>query len=109
MRPSTWQQRLDLGFRGGIVADHQHRLGDLGEHRPVQPGPLLNRGRDLISRHPQRSQQRIQRLFRPHWRLVVAVQVDEQHPSAEPASPQGSMPNLHREGGLANPRQTGHR
>ncbi len=109
MRPGAGQQRPDLRLGGGIVGDNQHRPGDLSQHRPVQPGPLLCTGRDVLSCHPEGPQQRIQRLAGLNRHLVVTVQIDEQHPAAEPAPAHRGVPSLHGQGGLAHPGQPRHR
>ena len=80
-----------------------------GQRRPVQSRPLLGLRRDVLTWHTQRAQQRVQRLPRLHRRLVIAVQVDEQHPAAEPARLPGGVPRLDRQRGLAHPRQARHR
>ena len=85
VRPRARDQRPHLRLGRGIVRDNQHRVSDLRQHRPVQPRPLLGPVRDVLTRHPQRPQQRVQRLTGLHRILVVAVQVDEQHPARKPA------------------------
>ena len=71
--------------------------------RSSVPGGMCSAG------DPQRAQQRIQRLARLDRRVVVAVQVDEQHPAREPARLAGSVRGLDRQGGLADPGQARHR
>ncbi len=75
----------------------------------MQRGPFLGAGRDVLGGHSQRPQQRIQRLAGLDRGLVVPVQVDEQHPAAEPALLDGGVPGGDGQRGLAHPRQPGHR
>ena len=71
--------------------------------RSSAPGGMCSAG------YPQRAQQRIQRLARLDRRVVIAVQVKEQHPARKPARLAGGVASLHRQRGLAHPGQARYR
>jgi hypothetical protein len=102
-RTRAWKSELaELAARAGLEITVCHFPPGTSKWNAIECRALLRSGRDVLGRGPQRAQQRVQRLTRLDGCIVVAVQVNEQHSAAEPATA-----GAHCQGRLADTGRTG--